>query len=79
VPEVRATAKSVSKWTWQHFSDENFSRIQQARANRRWSQLRTPSLEQEKPWESMRISRRTYYSRKKSGLLLPVTAQMVDL
>jgi hypothetical protein len=32
--EIRATAKSVAKWTWAHFSVEDFSAIQAARARR---------------------------------------------
>jgi len=69
LPEVRATAKSVAKWTWQRFSAEGFSRIQQARARRRWAQVREPSQEQSQPWLGLGISRRTYFNWKKAGLL----------
>ena len=67
--EVRATAKSVAKWTWQHFSEASFSRIQQARARRRWAQVRESSQEQSQPWLALGISRRTYFYWKKAILL----------
>lgn len=67
--EVRATAKSVAKWTWQHFSEASFSQIQQARARLRWAQVREPSQEESQPWVAMGISRRTYFNWKKAGLL----------
>ena len=71
VAEVRAVARSVAKWVWRMFHPELFSKIQQARAVRRWSKPQPPSIEKTKPWEEMGISRRTYYYRKKAGLLLP--------
>lgn len=69
-PEVRAVAKSVAKWTWRAFTQRAFSEIQRARAQKRWSKASANSTEQAKPWERLGISRRTYYYRKKAGLLL---------
>ena len=65
--EVRAIAKSVSKWTWRHFSAEKFSRRQSflgARgAAKRWAGH--VSAEQTEPWEAQGISRRTWYRRRR--------------
>lgn len=33
--ELKAIAKSISKWTWQHFTIEHFSDIQKVRSNKR--------------------------------------------
>lgn len=35
--EIKTIARSISKWTWENFTAENFSRIQTARINLRWS------------------------------------------
>lgn len=78
LPEVKATAKSVAKWTWQRFSAADFSQIQQARANRRWAHPRENSQEQSKPWEQMGISRRTFFNRKKTELLSGCTDAISD-
>jgi hypothetical protein len=56
--EVRAIAKSVSKWTWSRFTPENFSQKQRHRA-----QTRTRRHLQ-RPWEAERISRATWYRRR---------------
>jgi hypothetical protein len=67
--EVKATAKSVARWTWSRFSDAAFSAIQSARG-RRGGRPATTTLAGE-PWMTMGISRATYYRRSKSGLLVP--------
>jgi hypothetical protein len=72
--EVKAIAKSVSKWVWQRFSAEGFSAVQSARGKRgnmvRWGVGQ--SVESRKPWTAMEISRRTYYRRRKSGILVSI-------
>lgn len=70
-PEVRSLAKSVAKWTWRVFTQHAFSEIQRVRALKRWSEAGSDSAEHTKPWELLGISRRTYYYRKKAGLLVP--------
>ena len=35
VAEVKATTKSVAKWTWRHFSPEQFSAVQSVRGSRK--------------------------------------------
>ena len=70
-PEVRCLVKSVAKWTWRVFTEHAFSKIQRARAQKRWSEAGGISVERAKPWEQLGISRRTYYYRKKAGLLVP--------
>ncbi|HIF9266835.1 TPA: primase C-terminal domain-containing protein [Photobacterium damselae] len=74
--EVRSIAKSIAKWTMAHFTPQQFSESQ-ARKGRKGGQKSTGggrpidenSLEQLRPWETLGISRRTYYNRKKLGLL----------
>lgn len=67
--EVKAVAKSVAKWTWRHFSDENFSSIQSARG-KRGGRPATTTRDGE-PWAEQGIGRATYYRRLKSGVLVP--------
>lgn len=71
IGEVRAIAKSVSKWTWKHFSAERFSARQSHLGRRgmakRWAGHASAEVVQ--PWKSMGISRATYYRRKKEGTL----------
>ncbi|MGN4153718.1 replication initiation protein [Burkholderia gladioli] len=67
--EVKATARSVARWTWSHFSDAAFSAIQSARG-RRGGRPATTTQDGE-PWAARGISRATYYRRLKSGLLVP--------
>lgn len=67
--DVKATAKSVARWTWAQFNDSAFSAIQSARG-RRGGRPSTTTKDGE-PWAAMGISRATYYRRLKSGLLVP--------
>lgn len=59
--EVRATAKSVAKWTHRNFSPSAFSALQSARGRRGGR----PGLGE--PWEALGISRATYFRRKARG------------
>ena len=65
--EVRAIAKSVSKWTWHNTARPKFSRLQSHRGKRgnekRWAGHVAES--QTKPWDAIGISRATHYRRKK--------------
>lgn len=67
--EIRATVRSVSKWTWRRFSDEGRSRWASRRGKfgmaKRWAGHVAESST--KPWEALGISRRTYYRRKTAG------------
>jgi hypothetical protein len=65
--ELKDIVRSVAGWTWENFTEEAFSAIQRARINKRWKDHVAESTT--KPWESMGISRRTYYSRKREGQL----------
>jgi hypothetical protein len=67
--EVRSVARSVAKWVWRRFDHDHFRQIQRKRALTRWEKPRAPSAEQIAPWDRLGISRRTYYYRKKEGLL----------
>ena len=61
--EVRSIAKSIAKWTWEHFNTARFSAIQSQRAQHRWKDHPT------KPWSTLGVSKATYYRRRKNGLL----------
>ena len=69
--EVRASAKSVAKWTWKNFSTDGFVARQSALGKRgvasRWSGH--DSLETRQPWVAMGVSRATYFRRKRAGKL----------
>jgi hypothetical protein len=67
--EIKATAKSVAKWVWRHFTEDAFREIQRARGRKSGEVRRVGSLEVSKPWEGLGISRRTYFNRKKAGLI----------
>nr|WP_254226876.1 replication initiation protein [Burkholderia gladioli] len=67
--DVKATARSVARWTWTRFSDEAFSAIQSVRG-RRGGRPATTTLNGE-PWADLGISRSTYYRRLNGGLLVP--------
>jgi Replicase family/Primase C terminal 1 (PriCT-1) len=66
--EVRAIAKSVSKWTWAKFNDASFSTIQRARRMIA-VEKQVVNISKSKPWISEGIGRTTWYERK-SGLLI---------
>lgn len=64
--EVAGIARSIARWTWRNFraGHERF-RAKQAERGRRSGQVRSPGSEaRERPWETLGISRATYYRRK---------------
>ncbi len=72
--EVKAVVRSVAKWVWRTFTDDDFRKIQRARGRRSGEKRRQGSLEELRPWEAMGISRRTYFNRKKAGTLVEEVA-----
>jgi hypothetical protein len=71
--EVKATARSIAKWVWQHFSYGEFSAIQAKRGAKGGAKSKRgamPDSERSiKPWEVLGISRAWYYQQKKKGLI----------
>ena len=67
--EARAIAKSVAKWTWARFSPDKRTAWASRRGKlgmaSRWAGHEAASAT--KPWETLGISRRTYYRRKAAG------------
>lgn len=61
LPEIRGISRSVARWVWGKFSTAQFSEIQRARAVKRWRTA--PTLVETKPWESLGMSRATWYRR----------------
>jgi len=65
--EIRSTAISVAKWTWNHYtgrvSDEEFSATQ-SRRGKLGGRPRTTTAEG-KPWELEGVSRATWYRKNK--------------
>ena len=79
--EIRAIVKSVTRWTWLRFSSESFSARQSFLGQRgmakRWENHMAESTT--KPWETMAISRRTYYRRKaEAGSLVEIISENPD-
>jgi Replicase family len=68
--KVRGIAKSVAKWTWRHFSEEQFSARQALRGARRAAQMWAGHVAAEttKPWEAEGVSRATWYRRRHDAL-----------
>lgn len=64
ISEIKATAKSIAKYTLTHFSPEAFSAIQSARGKKGGRPSKPNDISNLKPWESMGVSRATYYRRK---------------
>jgi len=71
--ECHHIAKSVAHWVWTRFnpdeSDQRFSALQSARGRRSGEVRRQGSEAEQRPWEALGISRRTYYYRKGKGQL----------
>lgn len=74
--EIRSIAKSVARWTWKHMtpagradliSRTHTSESQSRRGIKSGEARRKGSAAETKPWESLGISRRTYYYRKAKG------------
>lgn len=69
--EVKATARSVAKYTYRHFSQAGFSAVQAKRGRnggiKSGEVRRKGSVEENQPWVAMGISRATYYCRKSAG------------
>lgn len=70
--EIRAIARSISKWTWKRFSPEGRSSWASRRGKfgnaKKWAGH--VSADVTKPWEALGVSRRTFHRRKKAGLLV---------
>ena len=68
--EIKATAKSVARWTHKNFSAAGFSEWQ-AKQGAKGGKVSKgggrPSLNE--PWLELGISRRTYFRKKKNGLI----------
>ena len=76
--EVKATAKSISKWTWTHITPGGLqeliqrthtSEVQAERGRRSGVVRRAGSITEAAPWDRLNISRRTWY-RRRSGLFI---------
>lgn len=73
--EVKATAKSVAKWTWAHFGQgpaaQNFIETQRLRGLKSGAVRFAGSTEAKAPWVALGIHRATYYRRLKAGIISP--------
>jgi len=69
VAEVKATAKSIAKWTHAHLSPAGFRAAQSSRGKRSGAVRRAGSVEEAQPWIELGICRATYYNRKKAGTI----------
>ena len=71
--EQRAISKSVAKYVAKNFSESEFKKLQSERGRlgglKSKRGVSSDSERTKKPWDAMGISRRTYYNRKKKGLI----------
>jgi len=76
--EIRATAKSVARWTWKHLSPAGWADLierthtperqaARGRASGKSRRQGTALEHDRRPWESLGISRRTWYRRQGKG------------
>lgn len=74
--EIKATAKSVARWTWARLTPSgradlitrtHTSEAQARRGRKSGESRRKGSAAEAKPWEAQGISRRAYYYRKAKG------------
>ncbi|MDE9520032.1 plasmid replication protein, partial [Xenorhabdus bovienii] len=77
LPECACIGRSIAKWTHQRMSEKAFAQyvadthtpeIQAARGRKSNRGAVADSERTLKPWESLGISRRWYYHKKKNGL-----------
>jgi hypothetical protein len=67
--EVKSIASSIARFTYKNFTPAGFSAWQSNNGKRSGEVRRKGSIEEASPWLDLGISRRTYYSRKKEGLI----------
>ena len=67
--EIKAIASSIAKFTFKNFNQAGFSVWQSNNGKRSGEVRRIGSIEEAAPWLDLGISRRTYFSRKKAGLI----------
>lgn len=71
--EVKHIARSVAKWTHQRITPAAYAEwrsVQGQRGGKRSGEVRRAGSEAEaEPWVALGISRRTYYNRKRAGLV----------
>lgn len=74
--EVHNIVKSICKWTWQRFSKQAASEWGRRNVIRRWAAKKAlipdkyVSLTETKPWETLGVSRATWYRRQKDAQFL---------
>ena len=71
LPEVRSINTSVCKWTFvkDPEAEKQFRKRQSERGKISAMKRRIGSLEESKPWEKLKISRRTYFYKRKGGII----------
>jgi hypothetical protein len=71
INEVRATAKSVARWTYGNITDSDFSHWQSVQGKKGGKasgvKRRNNSEAELQPWNALGVSRATYYRRKAAG------------
>lgn len=72
--EIKATAKSISRWTWKNFTQTGFRNYQSAagkKGGKASKRPQSPDSERTlKPWEALGVSRATFYRKHKKCSLV---------